>query len=128
MQVRNPFILDTVDVLSPQIATSSMSFFTTNTFMFLNPFTGISVLIFLFPLPPVLSLFLFPLLLCSPLYLSLSSFNRIDNHSKNVVAIKIIDLEEAEDEIEDIQQEITILSQCDSAHVTRYYGSYLKVR
>eukprot|EP01136_Pigoraptor_vietnamica_P001450 Opistho-1_new@28113 len=53
-------------------------------------------------------------------------YKGIDNRTKQVVAIKMIDLEEAEDEIEDIQQEITVLSQCDSPYVTRYYGSYLK--
>ena len=61
------------------------------------------------------------------LYMFLSAIS-IDNRSKKVIAMKIIDLEEAEDEIEDIQQEIAVLSQCDSPHVTRYYGSYLKVR
>ncbi|KAL6040716.1 Serine/threonine-protein kinase 24, variant 2 [Balamuthia mandrillaris] len=53
-------------------------------------------------------------------------YKGITKKTNKPVAIKIIDLEDAEDEIEDIQQEIAVLSQCESSHVTRYYGSYLK--
>eukprot|EP01135_Chromosphaera_perkinsii_P000378 Nk52_evm25s78 gene=Nk52_evmTU25s78 len=53
-------------------------------------------------------------------------YKGIDKSSKQTIAIKIIDLENAEDEIEDIQLEIKVLSQCDSPYVTKYYGSYLQ--
>ncbi|XP_076923621.1 uncharacterized protein LOC143585808 [Bidens hawaiensis] len=52
-------------------------------------------------------------------------YKGFDKELNKVVAVKVIDLEESEDEIEDIQKEIAILQQCRSQYVTEYYGSYL---
>ncbi|XP_044504459.1 germinal center kinase 1 [Mangifera indica] len=52
-------------------------------------------------------------------------YKAFDRELNKEVAIKVIDLEESEDEIEDIQKEISVLSQCRSPYITEYYGSYL---
>ncbi|KAG4149671.1 hypothetical protein ERO13_D05G348300v2 [Gossypium hirsutum] len=52
-------------------------------------------------------------------------YKAFDKELKKEVAIKVIDLEESEDEIEDIQKEISVLSQCRCPYITEYYGSYL---
>ncbi|BDD55874.1 Serine/threonine-protein kinase 25 [Monascus purpureus] len=53
-------------------------------------------------------------------------YKGVDKRTGTSVAIKIIDVENAEDEVDDIIQEIAILSGLNSPYVTRYYGSYLK--
>ncbi|KAF2286052.1 hypothetical protein GH714_009958 [Hevea brasiliensis] len=52
-------------------------------------------------------------------------YKAFDKELNKEVAIKVIDLEESEDEIEDIQKEISVLSQCRCPYITEYYGSYL---
>ncbi|WWD22878.1 hypothetical protein CI109_107373 [Kwoniella shandongensis] len=48
------------------------------------------------------------------------------NETKEIVAIKMIDLESSDDDISEIQAEIAHLSSCFSDHVTKYYGSFVR--
>ena len=59
-------------------------------------------------------------------YETILIFHRVDKRTGQAVAIKVIDVENAEDEVEDIIQEISILSELHSPYVTQYHGSYLK--
>ncbi|RDW67829.1 hypothetical protein BP6252_09225 [Coleophoma cylindrospora] len=53
-------------------------------------------------------------------------YKGVDKRTGQSVAIKVIDVENAEDEVEDIIQEISILSELHSPYVTQYHGSFLK--
>ncbi|KAL8831983.1 MAG: hypothetical protein Q9191_000545 [Dirinaria sp. TL-2023a] len=53
-------------------------------------------------------------------------YKGVDKRTGQAVAIKVIDVENAEDEVEDIIQEISILSELHSPYVTQYHGSFLK--
>ncbi len=46
--------------------------------------------------------------------------------TKEKVALKILDLEGVESELDDIEAEIRFLSECKSPHCVEYYGSFLK--
>ncbi|GAA5935763.1 STE20 family serine/threonine-protein kinase [Sporobolomyces koalae] len=53
-------------------------------------------------------------------------YKAIHKPTSRPVAIKIIDLEDSDDDIAEIQLEINHLADCDSEWITRYYGSFLK--
>ncbi|CAM9723806.1 unnamed protein product [Discosporangium mesarthrocarpum] len=56
------------------------------------------------------------------------SFGRVfraRHRNGDVHAIKIIDLDAAEEEIEEIQQEIQMLQACKCPQLTRYHGSFI---
>ncbi|SPQ21097.1 441a919a-029e-4386-a129-c87d6ec99f9e [Thermothielavioides terrestris] len=53
-------------------------------------------------------------------------YKGIDKATGETVAIKHIDLESSEDDIQEIQQEISVLSTCASNYVTQYKASFLR--
>ncbi|KAJ5628207.1 hypothetical protein N7490_010435 [Penicillium lividum] len=53
-------------------------------------------------------------------------YKGVDKITGDSVAIKVIDVENAEDDVDEIIKEIAILSELKSPYVTKYHGSYLK--
>ncbi|KAI9365991.1 kinase-like domain-containing protein [Zopfochytrium polystomum] len=50
---------------------------------------------------------------------------RIKKNTREVIAIKVLDLDTSDDELFDVQKEISVLSHCESEYITRYHGSFL---
>lgn len=53
------------------------------------------------------------------------SLDSIHNHTKEIAAVKVLNLEVEDDEMDEIQKEIQFLSKCDSDAITRYHASFL---
>lgn len=53
-------------------------------------------------------------------------YRALDKNTGEFVAIKHIDLEGSDDDIREIQQEISLLSTCSSEYVTRYKNSFVR--
>jgi len=53
-------------------------------------------------------------------------FKGLDKASSQQVAIKVIDLEDVEDDVEDIYKEISTLAGCRSPNITEYYASVIR--
>ncbi|EEH17760.1 STE/STE20/YSK protein kinase [Paracoccidioides brasiliensis Pb03] len=53
-------------------------------------------------------------------------YKAIEKDTGEIVAIKHIDLESSEDDIQEIQQEISVLATCASPYVTQYRTSFLR--
>jgi serine/threonine protein kinase len=55
-------------------------------------------------------------------------YKAIDTTTGEIVAAKLINLDEAGDELECVQQEISVMSTSTCAQLTKYYASYLSGR
>lgn len=52
-------------------------------------------------------------------------YKAVDNTTGATVACKLINLDDASDELEDVQQEISVMSNCNCSQLTKYYTSFL---
>lgn len=52
-------------------------------------------------------------------------YHAIEIETGKDVAVKILDLDINDGDLDDIRKEISILSNCDSEYITRYHGAFL---
>jgi serine/threonine-protein kinase 24/25/MST4 len=53
-------------------------------------------------------------------------YKALDNVTSQIVAVKKIDMENSDDDIDEIQKEIAILAACKDPRITKYYGCFVK--